>query len=82
MLKQFHILIDQLQSFDLITVIYILTDIAFKHQITLSNKTILPITVSTFYVFNLSTDSQYNDSEFKGLFINLRASTQSTRSIN
>lgn len=46
----------------------------FKHQITLNNKTVSPIT-STFYVFNLSTDSQYNNIEFKGWLINSGAST-------
>lgn len=52
-----------------------LADNAFKHQIILSDKTILPIIIPALYVFKLSTDSQYNDTEFKGLFIDLGVST-------
>lgn len=63
------------------TVINTLVDNAFKHRITLSDKTILPIIVPTLYLFNLSTDSQYNDIKFKELFISSRASTQSTEGI-
>ena len=57
------------------TVINMLADNAFKHRITLSDKTVLPITVPTPYLFNLSTDLWYNDIEFKGLFIDSEAST-------
>lgn len=54
----------------------------FKYQITLSNETILLITVLAPYVFNLSTHLQYNDIKFKGLLIDSGASIQSTRSIS
>lgn len=46
-----------------------LVDNAFKYQITLTNKTVLPITVSISYFFNLSTNLQYNNIEFKRLLI-------------
>ena len=58
------------------TVVNTLADNAFKHRITLSNKMVLPITVSTSYLFNSSTDLRYNDIEFKRLFIDSEASTQ------
>ena len=59
-----------------------LADNAFKHRITLSDKTVLPTTVPAPYVFNLPTDSHYNDIEFKGLLIYLGASTRSTGGIS
>ena len=64
------------------TVVNTLANNAFKYQITLSDKTILPITVPTPYLFNLSTDLRYNDIEFKGLLINSRALTQLTKGIS
>lgn len=57
------------------TVVNTLADNAFKHQITLSNKTILSIIVFTPYIFNLSIDLKYNNIKFKKLFIDLRALT-------
>lgn len=64
-----------------ITAINALANNAFNQQITLSNKTVSPIT-HTFYVFNSSTDLQYNNTKFKRLFINLDSSTQLSSSIN
>ena len=69
----FHTSFGQLKSLESITVINTLADNAFKHQIILSDETISPITVPIPYVFNLSTDLQYNDTEFKELLINLGA---------
>ena len=63
------------------TVVNTLADNAFKHQITLSDKTVLPITIPTPYLFNSSTDLQYNDIKFKGLLIDSGASTRSTGGI-
>ena len=40
------------------------------------------INVPAPYIFNLLTDLQYNDIEFKRLLIDLKASTRSTRSIS
>lgn len=78
--EQFHTSIGQLHSSESLTVVNTLADNAFKHQITLSDKTVSPITLTP-YVFNSSTDSQYNDTEFKGLVINSSASTRSTGGI-
>lgn len=41
----------------------------------------MPVIVPASYVFNLSIDLWYNDIEFKRLFIDLGASTQSTKGI-
>lgn len=74
--EQFHIYYDQLKDFEFITVIKTLANNVLKHQITLSiNKTILSITVLALYVFNLSTNLQYNDTEFKKLLIDSGIST-------
>ena len=47
----------------------------------MSDKTVSPTTLTP-YVFNSSTDSQYNDTESKGLLIDSRASTRSTDGID
>ena len=47
----------------------------------MNDKTTLLITLVP-YVFNLSTDSQYNDTKFKGLLIDSRVSTWSTEGIS
>ena len=78
---QFYTSFGQLEGSESMTVVNTLADNAFKHRITLSDKTVLPITVPTPYLFNLSTDSRYNDIKFKGLLIDSRASTRSTRGI-
>ena len=79
--KQFHTYFGQLKGSEPIIVINTLADNAFKHQITLSDKTVLPTTVPVSYVFNLSIDSWYNDIEFMGLLINLEGSTRATGGI-
>lgn len=53
---------------------------AFKHRITLSDETVFPVTPAS-YVFNSSTDSRYNDTDFKWLLIDSGASTQSASGI-
>lgn len=53
----------------------------FKYQITLYDKTVLPITIHTAYFFKLSTDSKYNDIKFKRLFIDLKAITELIKGI-
>lgn len=55
-LKQFYTFFGQLEGSKSITVINILAYNAFKYQIILSDKIILPINVPAPYVFNLSTD--------------------------
>lgn len=74
--KQFYTSIGQLESSGSLTVVNTPADNAFKHQITLSDKTVSIITLAL-YILNLSTDSQYNDNEFKELLIDSGASTQS-----
>lgn len=64
------------------TVVNTLTDNAFKHWIILSDETVLFTTVPAFYIFNLSTDPQSNETKFKGLLIDLSALTQSIGGIN
>lgn len=81
-LEQFHTFFGQLEGSESITVVNILADNAFKHQITLSDNTVSHIIVPAFYTFNLLTDLQYNDTEFKGLFINLGALTHLIRGIS
>ena len=78
--EQFHTSIGQLQGSESVTVVNTLADNAFKHRITLSDETASPIS-SAPYVFNSSTDSRYNDTEFKGLLIDSGASTRSTGGI-
>ena len=79
--EQFQTSFGQLKGSESITVVNTLADNAFKHRITLSDETVSPITVPAPYVFNSSTDSRYNDSEFKGLLIDSGASTRSTGGI-
>lgn len=67
-------LISELWNTESITIANILTDNIFKYQIILINKIVLFISF-TFYFFNLSTNSQYNDSKFKKLLIYLDCST-------
>ena len=74
--EQFHISFGQLEDLEPIIIVNTLADNTFKYQITLSDKTVLPITVPAPYVFNSLTNSQYNNTQFKGLFINSSASTQ------
>lgn len=49
-------------------VIQNLANNAFKYQVILSDKTNCLFTFN-FYVFNLSTNSQYNDTKFKSFFV-------------
>lgn len=81
-LKQFHTFFDELEDSKSLKVVNTLVDNTFKYQITLSDKTVPPITVPVPYTFNLSTDSRYNDTEFKGLLIDSGVSTQSTGGIS
>ena len=69
-----------LEGSESITVINTLADNAFKYQIILGDKTVSPIT-SALYIFNLSTNSKYNDTEFQALLIDLSASTRLTGGI-
>lgn len=72
--KQFYIPFCKLKASESVTIINILADNAFKYQVTLSNEIVSLITPA-FYIFNLSIDSKYNDTEFKELLINLGASS-------
>lgn len=78
--KQFYTFFGQLKSLEPITVVNMLVDNVFKHQIILNDKIVLPI-ITAFYLFNLPINSWYNDIEFKRLFIDLRALTWSTKCI-
>ena len=69
-----------MQSSESVITINTLADNAFKHQITLSDETVSPI-IPAPYVFNSSANSRYNDTELKGLLIDLSPSTQSTSGI-
>lgn len=71
---------DQLEGFKSITIINTLANNTFKHKIILSNKITLLIT--TFYIFKLSTNLQYNNIEFQKLLINSKALTQLIKNIN
>ena len=77
--EQFYISSGQLQGSESVTV-NTLDDNALNHQITLSDKTVSSISPAS-YVINSSSDSQYNDIEFKGLLIGSGVSTQSTGGI-
>lgn len=44
--QQFHTSIDQLASFEFLTVIHILADNWFKHRVTSNYKTTLPLTIT------------------------------------
>lgn len=72
--EQFYTSTDQLQSSKSLTVVNTLADNAFKHQITLSDITVSPITPAS-YIFNLSTNSEYNDNKCQRLLIDSGAST-------
>lgn len=69
-----------MQGSESIIAINTLANNAFKYQIILSNKTVSPITCAL-YVFNLSIDLQYNDTEFKELLMDSNASTRSISGI-
>ena len=73
--KQFHTSVGQMRGSESVTAVNALANNAFKYQIILSNKTVSLITPAP-YIFNPSTDLQYNDIEFKRLLIDLGASTQ------
>lgn len=75
-LEQFSTFFVQLKGSESKIVVNTLVDNTFKHQIILSNKTVPPITFFVPYVFNLSTDLQYNDTKFKGLLFDLGISSQ------
>lgn len=66
-----------LEESESIALIYILADNIFKHRRTLSDETILPITVHVRYIFHFLTDSQYDDIKFQKLPIYLGVLTQS-----
>lgn len=72
--EQFNSLTNELHSFESKTVINILVNNAFKHQITLNDKTLSLIALVS-HIFNLSTISQYKNNEFKRLYIDSKVST-------
>lgn len=80
--EQFYILVDKLKSSLSIAVMNTLADNTFKYIITLSNEIVLLITVTAADVLNSSTDSQYNNTEFKGLLHDSGASTWLTGGID
>ena len=73
-LEQFYTFFNKLKGLESIRVVNILANNTFKYYITLSEKTISFITPAP-YVFNSSTNLQYNDTKFKRLFIDLGTST-------
>lgn len=78
---QFHTSFGKVKGSKFIIVFNTQANNAFKHEITLSNKTVLLISTPNPCTFNLSTHSHNNDMEFNALFIDLRASTQWTEGI-
>ena len=60
------------QNIESANIINALADNAFKYQITSADTTILYVN-PTPYSFTISINIQYNDSEFKGLLIDLVA---------
>lgn len=81
-LEQFHTALVRLEGSKSKIVINTLADNTFKYQIILSDETLPLINVPAFYVFNLLTDSQYNNTQFKKLLIELGASSQLTSGID
>ena len=67
--EQFHASFGQLKSLESITIVNTLATNVFKYQFILNDETVSPITVPASYIFNSSTNSQYNDTKFKGLLI-------------
>ena len=54
--EQFHTFFGRLKGLKSIIIVNLLANNTFKHQIILSDRTVLPITVLDPYIFNLSTD--------------------------
>lgn len=79
--KQFYYSNNQVQNFKTMTVINNLDNNSSNHQIILSKKIVFSICLNS-YIFNLSSDSQYNNIEFKKLHIDLNVLTQSIDSIS
>ena len=75
--KQFHTFFGLLKGLKSIIVVNTLTNKVLKYQITLSDKTVLLITILALYIFNLLIHLQYNNIMVKGLLFDLRALTQS-----
>ena len=75
--EQYHISINQLQSFETLKIVNTLANNAFQHQIILINKAIFFI-IPAFFIFNLFLYSHYNSTELKDLVINSGSSNQST----
>lgn len=72
--KQFHISIDELHSSKSLIVINTLIDNAFKYFIIFNDMTVSFITLAL-YIFNLSTNSEDNNTKFIRLFIDSKLST-------
>jgi hypothetical protein len=64
------------ESNDTKSVINLLADKAFKHQFTSEDSIIVP-TIESF-IYTSSTESRYDDREFKGILIDSNAATRST----
>ena len=77
--EMFHTSIGTLHAVESINAINMLTNKAFEHHITWSDNTIAPVSVP--YSFITSTDTRYDESEFKGLLIDSGAATRSTGGI-
>lgn len=75
----FNTSIGTLQNIESTNAINLLTDGAFKHRMTSLDDT--TGSVSMPYSFTTSTDSRYDESEFKGLLIDFGAATRSTGGI-
>ena len=76
--EQFITSLDVLDATESSTATKILTNDAFKHCLISSDEISLIAPISVSYVFNVSIDSRYDSSEFKGLLIDSGAATRST----
>ena len=84
-IESFFISVESLQDFEIVTIVNVLIDNAFKHQITLKNKTLkneIIFVFFNFYVFNESIDSRYDNTKFKNLLIDSNAVIKFTNDID
>ena len=73
--------INKLQNFEFVVVANMLTNNIFSHRITLKNETMI-FNNFNFYVFNIFTNSRYNNTKFKKFFIDSNTVIKSTNNIN
>ncbi len=75
----FLISVDELQNIEFVT--SSLTNRAFKHRLISKNCIIIIVLINKSFNFISTTDSRYDDREFKGILVNCDAADRSTESI-